>query len=175
MKQETMVGFELWHEIQQFMIREARLLDERRFEEWLELFADDAIYWMPGRTNAWRGRQVEDSITKFGELSIFEDNKATLTTRVERLRTGLAWGEEPPSRTRHMISNVEIEQDDVLSQLRARSNFIVYRAQLDTDKDFFVGMRDDVLRRVDGKWKIAKRTIIMEDVVLDTKPLSIFF
>ena len=169
------MSFELWHEIQQFLIREARLLDERRFEEWLDLFSDDAVYWMPGRTNVWRGRNVEESIGKPGDLAVFEDTKSTLITRVERLRTGLAWGEEPPSRTRHLISNIEVEQAEGSAQLRVRSNFLVYRAQLELDKDFFVGMRDDVIKRVDAQWKIAKRTIIMEDVVHDTKPLSIFF
>ena len=48
------MSHELWHEIQQFLVREARLLDERRFVDWLELFTDDVVYWMPGRTNPWR-------------------------------------------------------------------------------------------------------------------------
>lgn len=169
------MSLKLWHEVQQFLFREARLLDERRFEEWLDLFADDAVYWMPGRKNPWRSGDVTDSINKPGELAVFEDNKNTLTTRVARLRTGSAWAEEPPSRTRHLITNVEVEQDEDASQLRVRSNFIVYRAQLESDKDFFVGKRDDMLRRVGNEWKIAKRTLIMEDVVHNTKALSIFF
>ena len=172
---------DLWHEIERFLIREARLLDDRRFEEWLDLFTDDAVYWMPGRTNPWRSGEVADSINKPGELAIFEDTKTTLTTRVARLRTGLAWGEEPPSRTRHLITNIEVERDEAgdadgyPAQLRARSNFLVYRAQLELDKDLFVGTREDTLRRVDGSWKIARRELRLEDVVHDTKALSIFF
>lgn len=169
------MSYERWHEINQFLIREARLLDERRFEEWLELFTDDATYVMPSRTNAWRDGAVEASVSKPGELAIFEDTKETLETRVARLRTGLAWGEEPPSRTRHLITNVEVEEDGDETRLRARSSFLVYRAQLETDKDLFVGKRDDVLCLRDGRWKIAKRVLLLEDVVLDTKPLSIFF
>jgi 3-phenylpropionate/trans-cinnamate dioxygenase beta subunit len=106
---------------------------------------------------------------------VFEDTKETLTTRVARLRTGLAWAEEPPSRTRHLITNVEVEEDGSPARLRARSNFIVYRAQLEHDKDIFVGSRDDTFVQVNRQWKIAKRTILMEDVVHDTKALSIFF
>jgi 3-phenylpropionate/cinnamic acid dioxygenase small subunit len=169
------IDHELWHEIEQFLIREARLLDDRRFEEWLDLFTDDAVYWMPGRTNPWRSGEVADSITKPGELAIFEDTKSTLTTRVARLRTGLAWGEEPPSRTRHLITNIEVEGHENPAQLLARSNFLVYRAQLELDKDLFVGTREDTLRRVDGNWKIARRELRLEDVVHDTKALSIFF
>jgi 3-phenylpropionate/cinnamic acid dioxygenase small subunit len=169
------MNYDRWHEIQQFLFREARLLDERRFEEWLDLFTDDAVYWMPGRVNPWRSGDVQDSITKPGDLAVFEDSKHTLATRVARLRTGLAWAEVPPSRTRHLITNVEIEDADDPSELNVRSNFLVYRAQLEQDKDFFVGMRDDQFRRVDGFWRIARRTIIMEDVVHDTKALSIFF
>jgi 3-phenylpropionate/cinnamic acid dioxygenase small subunit len=169
------VSIELWFEVQQFLVREARLIDDRRFEEWLDLFTDDAVYWMPGRTNPWRSGAVEDSITKPGELALFEDTKETLTTRIARLRTGMAWGEEPPSRTRHLITNVEVEPDPDPAQLRVRSNFLVYRAQLERDKDFFIGTRDDTLRRVGGGLKIARRTLRMEDVVHDTKSLSIFF
>jgi len=169
------LSVELWFEVQQFLVREARLIDDRRFEEWLDLFTDDAVYWMPGRTNPWRSGAVADSVTKPGELAIFEDTKETLTTRVQRLRTGMAWGEDPPSRTRHLITNVEVEPDIDPAQLLVRSNFLVYRAQLELDKDVFVGMREDVLRRVDGALKIAKRTLRLEDVVHDSKPLSIFF
>ncbi|MBT5049043.1 MAG: 3-phenylpropionate/cinnamic acid dioxygenase subunit beta [Rhodospirillaceae bacterium] len=166
---------EFWLEINQFLIHEARLLDERRFEEWLTLFTEDATYWMPGRTNPWRGKDVEDSINKPGDLAVFEDTKATLTTRVERLRTGLAWGEDPPSRTRHLITNVEVEVTDDAATLKVRSNFLVYRAQLEDDKDIFVGSREDRLLRIDGAWKISSRSILMEDVVHNSKPLSIFF
>jgi len=170
------MNHDLWHEINQFLIFEARLLDERRFEEWLDLFAEDATYWMPGRTNPWQSGEVADSINKPGELAVFEDTRSTLATRIARLRTGLAWGEDPPSRTRHLITNVEIEPaDDDPEILKVRSNFMVYRAQLEDDKDIFVGSREDTLRHIGGAWKIACRTILMEDVVHNSKPLSIFF
>ena len=166
---------DLWHEINQFLIREARLLDERRFEEWLDLFADGATYYMPGRTNPWQSGDVADSIGNPGDLAVFEDTKETLTTRVERLRTGKAWGENPPSRTRHLITNVQVEATDDDALLEVRSNFLVYRAQLEDDKDVFVGSRDDRLRKEKDGWRIAARTILMEDVVHNSKPLSIFF
>ncbi len=158
-------------------MREARLIDDRRFEEWLDLFTDDAVYWMPGRrSNVWRSGAVEDSVTKPGELALFEDTKQTLTTRVARLRTGMAWGEEPPSRTRHLITNIEVETRRGSHPATRPFEFSgVPRAGSNTRRDIFAGMREDVLRRIGGDLKIAKRTLRLEDVVHDTKALSIFF
>lgn len=166
---------DVWHDVQRFLHREARLLDERRYEEWLDLFTEDAVYWMPGRANPWRAHDPSASIGKPGELSIFEETKGTLATRIERLRTGVAWAEEPPSRTRHLITNIEVEAGDAPGELLVRSNFLVYRAQLEHGRDTLVGGREDVLRSVDGHWKIARRTILLEDVVFNTGPLSFFF
>ncbi len=170
-----MITHELRSEVERFLIREARLIDERRFEEWVALFSEDATYWMPGRTNAYRRSDVDASINEAGDLAIFEDTTATLRTRIARLRTGLAWGEEPPSRTRHLITNIDVDDDTDGIEFVVRSNFLVYRAQLELDKDIFVGERRDVLRRLDGALKIAKRTMILEDVVHAFKPVSIFF
>src|ERR1700751_2048558 len=125
-------------EVEQFLYREVRLLDERRFHEWLELLTDDIRYWMGGRTNRYPRRSkaiaildperyVEDDLTREDELAILDEDRATLDARVRRLDTGMAWAEDPPSRTRHLIANIEIEPGDTESELKAYSNFIVYR------------------------------------------------
>ena len=101
----TSSGIELWHELMQFYIREAWILDERRFREWLDLFTDDVFYFMPRRLNVHR-HETERELTQVGDLAIFEDDKTYLTMRVERLETGMAWGEDPPSRTRHIVGNL---------------------------------------------------------------------
>ena len=170
-----MKDHDLWHEVHQFLIHEARLLDERMFEEWLDLFTDDVFYWMPERLNQWQSNKVEDGVSKLGELALFEETKATLNTRVARLATGVAWGEEPPSRSRHLVTNVEVEPGDKDSEIKVRSNFLIYRTQLEHDEDVFVGTRDDIFRRVNGQWKIARRTILLDQVVLSSKNLSVFF
>lgn len=169
------MSHELWHEVEAFLALESRLLDEQQFEEWLDLFADDATYRMPLRMNPWRSNGPKDGVTKPGELLLFDDTKATLTARVARLRTGLAWREIPASRTRHLITNIEIEQLPDSSDLIVLSNFLVYRTQLERDRDVFVGSRKDELRRIDGALKIAKRELLLDDVVLPAKNLSIFF
>ena len=173
-------------EVEQFLYREARLLDERRFHEWLELFTDDIRYWMGSRTNRYPRRSkaiaildpdryVEDDLTREDELAIFDEDKRTLGARVARLDTGMAWAEDPPSRTRHMISNIAIEPGETAQEIKVYSNFIVYRSRAETEQDFYVGTRRDVLRRVEGAWKIAGRKITLDQNVLSAKNVSIFF
>jgi len=173
-------------EIEQFLYREARLLDTRRFHEWLELFTDDVRYWMASRSNRYPksskaisildpDRYIEDDVGREDELAVLDETRQTLAGRVARLDTGMAWAEDPPSRTRHMISNIEVEAGDTEGELRVCSNFIVYRSRAETEEDFYVGARQDVLRRVGGAWKIAQRKLILDQNVLSAKNVSIFF
>jgi len=143
-------------------------------------------YWMAGRTNRYPksskaisildpDRYIEDDIGADDELAILDESKETLTGRVARLDTGMAWAEDPPSRTRHLISNVEVGPTDDPGELGVHSSFLVYRSRGETEQDFYVGARRDTLRRVDGAWKIARRTIILDQNVLVAKNVSIFF
>jgi 3-phenylpropionate/cinnamic acid dioxygenase small subunit len=181
-----MLRDEIFREVEQFLYREARLLDERRFHEWLELLTDDIRYWMGGRSNRYPRsskaiailnpeRYVEDDLAKEDELAILDEDNTTLRARVARLDTGMAWAEDPPSRTRHLISNIELEPGDTGSELNVYSNFMVYRSRAETEQDFYVGARQDLLRRVDASWKIARRKIILDQNVLTAKNVSIFF
>lgn len=169
-----MKNIELWFEIQQFLFEEARLQDERRFEEWLDLFTDDLVYWMPIRSNRV-AKEMSKEISEYGQLAYYDDNKESLANRVARLHTGMAWAETPPSRTRHIVNNVQIEAGDRDDELKVRSVLTVYRSHFEHDENWFVGSRDDTLRKVDGKWKIAKRTVILDQVILSTKNLAFFF
>jgi 3-phenylpropionate/cinnamic acid dioxygenase small subunit len=177
---------EVIREVEQFLYREARLLDERRFHEWLELFTDDVRYWMPGRSIRYPkvskaivildpDRYTEEELSKEDELAILDETKETLGRRIARLGTGMAWAEDPPSRTRHLISNIEVEPGDAASELKVFSNFMVYRSRSETEQDFYVGARQDVLQHVDGARKIARRKIILDQNVLLAKNVSIFF
>jgi 3-phenylpropionate/cinnamic acid dioxygenase small subunit len=173
-------------EVEQFLYREARLLDKRRFREWLELLTEDVRYWMGSRSNRYPrsskaiaildpDRYVEDDLTQEGELAILEETKQTLSQRVARLDTGMAWAEDPPSRNRHLITNIEVEPGDAANEVKVYSNFMVYRSRAETEQDFYVGARRDLLRRVAGSWKIADRKIILDQNVLLAKNVSIFF
>src|SRR5207253_2905796 len=98
---------EVIREVEQFLYREARLLDERRFHEWLELFTDDVRYWMGGRSSRYPksskaitilnpSRHREADVATEDELPILDETKATLGGRIARLDTGMAWAEDPP-------------------------------------------------------------------------------
>jgi 3-phenylpropionate/cinnamic acid dioxygenase small subunit len=162
----------LWLELMQFYIREAWLLDERKFQEWLGLFTEDVLYFMPRRKNVPR-RESHREVTPLGDLALIEDDKRYLEMRVARLETGMAWAEDPPSRTRHLVGNLVAEPLDS-GDVQAKTAFLVYRSHLETDQQLLAGSREDVLRRVDGAWKVAKRTIVLDANVLLDKNLSIF-
>jgi 3-phenylpropionate/cinnamic acid dioxygenase small subunit len=177
---------EVIRDVEQFLYREARLLDERRFHEWLALLTDDIRYWMAGKSNRYPkaskaiailnpNRYTEEELTKEDELAILDETKETLSQRIARLETGMAWAEDPPSRTRHLISNIEVEPGEAASELKVFSNFMVYRSRSETEQDFYIGARQDILRHVDGAWKIAHRRVILDQNVLLAKNVSIFF
>ncbi|HEV8247409.1 MAG TPA: 3-phenylpropionate/cinnamic acid dioxygenase subunit beta [Polyangiaceae bacterium] len=162
----------LWFELMQFYIREAWLLDERKLKEWLDLFTDDVLYFMPRRKNVLR-REQHREVTPLGDLAILEEDKRYLEMRVARLETGMAWAEDPPSRTRHLIGNLEVTRREN-GEVEARTAFLVYRSHLETDHQVLSGSRGDVLRKVDGAWKVARRTILLDANVLLDKNLSVF-
>jgi len=177
---------EVVSQIEQFLYREARLLDARQFRQWLELFTDDVRYWMPMRSNRYAAtskaisildgsRYEEEDLSKEGDLAIMDETKDSLERRIDRLDTGMAWAEDPPSRTRHFISNIEVEPGERESEIKVYSNFIMYRSRAEKEEDFYVGSREDILRNVDGEWKIARRKIVLDQNVLLAKNVSNFF
>ena len=170
----------LRHEVEAFLYREARLLDDRRFRDWLELLAADIRYWMPTRHNRLReGPDEQWEIEKeLDALGFFDETKPSLTRRVERFYSGMAWAEDPPSRTRHFISNVEVMETERAGEIQVYSNFLAYRSRLEGlegEENFFAGRREDILRREAGDWKIVQRRIIFDGLVLNAQNLSIFF
>jgi 3-phenylpropionate/cinnamic acid dioxygenase small subunit len=176
---------EIIREVEQFLYREARLLDERRFHEWLALFTDDVRYWMPMRSNRYPkiskaivildpDRYTEEDLTRDDELAILDETKETLGRRIARLETGMAWAEDPPSRTRHLIANIEVEPGEAESELKVYSNFLVYQVRHGRHETSFTGRREDRLRRTEQDWKLAARAIIMLRPVLP-RTISLFF
>ena len=165
-------------EVEDFLYGEAELLDTRRFEEWLDLFTEDARYWMPMRRNV-PPDELEREFTREGtDVNWFDEGKDTLGRRVAQLRTGIHWAEEPPSRICHVVSNVQIlraaPSAPTPSEVAVRCRFLVYRNRVETETDVLVGKREDVLRRVNGHWKIARRMIILDQSVLLAKNLTFF-
>ena len=161
-------------ELNQFYFLEAEFLDDGRIADWLEMLADDLHYWAPTRTNRLR-RQQALSISAPGEAAFYDETKESLAWRIRRYDSGMAWAEDPPSRTRHLISNISArERSDGL--LQVRSAFLVYRNRLHTEVDLYAGGRNDIVRRsgVHG-FEVVKRTILFEQNVLLMKNISTFF
>lgn len=161
------------YEVERFYYDEAALLDAHRYEEWLALFTEDAHYFMPIRRTRTQ-RELDKEFTQPGEMAFFDDNKMLLAGRVKKLRSGRSWAEDPPSRTRHLITNVRIVKDDG-KRLEVESNFHVYRTRLNSEETSWIGSRRDVLRRVEGSFQIADRKIFLEQTVLLSRNLSNFF
>jgi 3-phenylpropionate/cinnamic acid dioxygenase small subunit len=174
-REELLERLLLEREIEQFLYMEAELLDERRFSEWIDLIAEDIHYHMPIRRNVKFGEQHRENTDAESEISWFDEGKATLAGRVRQLNTGIHWCEEPFSRIRHMVSNVQVS-DVQGDEVKVRCRFFVYQNRLADEQNFFIGKREDVLRRdAETGWKIAKRTIILDQNVLLSKVLSTFF
>lgn len=172
--------YELKQEVEEFLYEEAELLDERRFKEWLDLLAEDLVYFMPMRRNVKHGQHATQENTRLGQdISWFDEDKWTLTKRVEQIQTGVHWAEEPLSRVSHMVSNVQVVEAKPSAadaqEVTVRSRFLVYQNRAQYETYLFAGKRTDVLRRVQGDWKIARREIILEQNVLMAKNLTVFF
>jgi len=169
----------LAQEIAEFLYAEAELLDERCYDEWLALLADDIRYWMPMRRNVKYGDTTREFTRETTEISWFDEGKETLTRRVKQIQTGIHWAEEPQSRIAHLVSNVQLLEatpsPDAPREVTAKCRFLVYRNRVETETDFLVGKREDVLRRVADGWQIARRKIILDQNVLLTKNLTFFF
>lgn len=160
-------------EAEAFLFMEADLLDSRRYEDWLNLLTDDIHYWMPIRRTT-TAREVHREFTEPGGMAFFDDDREILTLRVRRLAIGRAWAEDPPSRTRRLITNVRIldASDD---ELAVASNFHLYRTRLDSEQDSWIGRREDTLRRVEGELRLARRHVYLEQTVILAQNMSSLF
>lgn len=169
----------LKQDVEAFLYHEANLLDDRRYEEWLDLLTEDVRYWVPMRRNVKFG-ELEREFTREGQdINWFDEGKATLTQRVRQILTGVHWAEEPLSRLSHLVTNVEILDASPTpadaEEVSLRCRFIIYRNRVETETDLLVGRREDSLRRVAGRWQIAKRQVFLDQNVLLAKNLTFFF
>jgi 3-phenylpropionate/cinnamic acid dioxygenase small subunit len=169
----------LQRELENFLYAEAELLDSWRYDDWLDLLCDDVRYWMPLRRNYKFGEQWRENTRELQELAYFDDNKTTLALRVKQLLTGIHWAEEPLSRISHMLSNIRILEASPsmgdAAEVRLGCRFLVYRNHLQDETDILVGKREDVLRREGGQWKLARRSIFLDQNVLLSKNLTFLF
>lgn len=164
---------QLVFEVQQFLYREARLLDEERYQEWLGLMTADIHYWMPGIQARYRRDKTPRLDPK--RMALFDDDMLNMRRRVTRFLDATAWAEDPPTRSCHTISNVEVELTDRDNEYTAYSTFINCRGRGETEEYWLAGRRTDRLRRIaDGGLRLASREIVMTQSVLLAKNLNVF-
>jgi 3-phenylpropionate/cinnamic acid dioxygenase small subunit len=164
------IGSAEYSAVVEWLYAEAKALDCGDFRGWLGLLAEDIDYTMPTRQSVYP-KDGEGFAMGFG---FFVENYSSLETRVRRLETDQAWAEQPGSRTRHFVSNIlvtRLEHDMFL----ATSAFMITRIRSDLPYDFFTGERQDVLRRAGDGFRLAKRTVLIDQTVLKSYNLSIFF
>lgn len=147
-------------EFERFLVGEARLLDERRFAEWLELFTEDATYWVP---------LEEGQADPFETVSLIYDDRRLLETRVRRLANPHLHAQLPPSRTSRIVANVTLEEaapERGAYRLRSKLMMIEYRAER---QRLFGATVFHSLRRTAGGLRIAAKRV---DLVNSTASLD---
>jgi 3-phenylpropionate/cinnamic acid dioxygenase small subunit len=165
----------LQQEVQDFLFKEARYLDERKLTEWLDFFAEDLHYFMPIRRNIKFGDWELEFSDPENEISYFDETKDILEGRVRQINTGVHWAEEPVSRFEHLITNVEILEAEG-DTVQVATKFFVYQNRLADEVQLFCGRRYDLLRRdPETTFKIVKRKILLAQNVLLPKVINTFF
>ena len=137
-----------------FLHREARLADEARYADWLALWTDDAVYWVPATTDP--GADPEK------HLSHIYDNRGRLETRVKMLQSGFRYSQEPASAMRRLISNVEVTEAEG-GEIVAASNFILGELSIQAKHEmhWWVGRATHRLRAVDGALKMCAKKVVL--------------
>jgi len=137
-----------------FLYLEARLADEARYAEWLELWTDDGVYWVPATRDP--GADPER------HLSHIYDNRARIETRVKLLQTGVRHSQEPASQMRRLVSNIEVEAA-ADGELVAGSNFILAELAVQARRElhWWAGRVTHRLRRVDGRLRMSRKTVVL--------------
>ncbi len=159
--------------IGRFLHKEARLLDLELYRQWYDLLAEDLFYWMPLREN--RQRRDKRRELEPGNMAFFDERKADIDVRLKRLESGKAWTEDPAGRHVYAITNVEAFATASAREFEVLSVFTLYRNRSNHDESTIMGRRRDILRIHEDDFRIARRLILIQQSVLLSKNLSIFF
>ena len=156
----TGLDVDLLKEVEQFIYREARLADELDYDEWEALWTDDAIYWVPANG---------DDIDPTTQMSVLFDNRSRIATRIKQLQTGKRHSQNPPSRLRRLVSNVELlEPSESSEDIHTGANFIVYESR-ERGVTLWAGRAEYRLRRTDDGLRMAYKKVLL---VNNDRPLS---
>jgi 3-phenylpropionate/cinnamic acid dioxygenase small subunit len=141
-------------EVEEFLYREARFADENRYDEWLALWTDDATYWVPAN---------KDDYDPSHHVSIIYDRRDRLQDRIDRLKSGAAWSQEPRSRMRRVISNIEILPPAESGEITVHSNFILGELRRGLQTMYFAGQIHRLRRSADGLKLVFKKVMLLNN------------
>ena len=177
-----LVDPQLLANLQVWYAREARLLDERRFDRWFELVDEQIRYRIPTRYLTRQGKHedfsqwaVERELSQESDLLLLDDDYEALQARIERLRSGMAWAEMPPSITRRIVSNVEPMEPGASGEIDALSAVMLWKSRGADQRGLLVAQRRDTLVESEGDYRLRRRTVILDDTVLMGENLSTLF
>lgn len=163
-----------YRQVVEFLYREAQLLDARRFTEWLALMTDAIRYRVLAPTVRMLEEKGPDRAT---EVTFMDEQMGTLRTRVLQLSTpSYTVAENPPSFTRRFVTNIWATRGAEQDQFEVSSNLLLYRSKgASLSPYLFSAERRDVLQRVDGRLRLARRTAVLDEAVIGTRNMSVFF
>lgn len=166
-------GSPLHSEIVDFLYDEAELLDTLQLKQWSETLTLDIEYNAPLRLTRPNRQQSQTVVRNVQHL---HESHGSLMVRIMRITdTRSAWGEDPPSRTRRLVSNVRVFGTDKANEYKVLSYLLVTRSRFDFDDfDLIPCERHDILRRENGQLKLARREILLDQAVIGTPNLGIF-
>jgi ethylbenzene dioxygenase subunit beta len=175
MPQPTLEAMERQYAVERFLVDEAEALDEWRLRDWLGMLTEDVIYQVPIRIH----KEVGDDGSRVTGIQTnsyhLDESRTSLEMRVERIETGFAWAEEPPTRTRHLVGNVRVRDGEDDATLDVRSNVLLYHTRWDRPEYTVLSAeRRDVLRRDGDALRLARRLVVLDNTVIPTLNLSFF-
>lgn len=176
---------DLLRRVEQFYYREARLLDERLYQQWLALLSPDIRYTMPSRfipvARAPAGQPerihaLENELSDYGpdSLPLREERYGHLAQRVARALKPNAWAENPPPRTRRFVTNVEV-QPLADGTVRAFGNLQLFHSQHGRADHLFAGQRRDRLDAAGESFRIVEREVILDSDLVRGASVALLF
>ncbi|NLD09717.1 MAG: 3-phenylpropionate/cinnamic acid dioxygenase subunit beta [Xanthomonadaceae bacterium] len=159
-------------EVERFLLKEARLLDWERWDEWLGTLSEEIHYWMPGIEN----RRREDKLGQYTRehMAYFDDGLRDLNRRIERFKQPSAWAENPQTRNVHIVTNIEVFNGENEGEYEVHSCIYNVRSRGLDEEYKLAGRREDIIRREEGELKLYRRKILIPNASLLFKNLNTF-
>lgn len=157
-------------EAQKLLVKESELLDNKEYSKWLQMLTEDVTYKIPVRQTREKGSDDE-----FTEMYHLNDNRYRIEKRIQRFESEFAWAEDPPTRTRHFVTNVRVKETNS-EDVPVISNLLLSWVRGDDpDPEIISAEREDRLRYTDNGWKICERVVLLDQTVLPIHNISVFF